>query len=63
VTTKVAHALAAGCTAVPKPSKITPSSAYLLIDAAREIGLPDGVINLVPGDGPTAARRSLHTRT
>ncbi len=43
-----------GCTVVLKPSEITPFSAYLLIDAAQEIGLPDGVINLVTGYGPTA---------
>lgn len=54
VTAKVAYALAAGCTVVLKPSEITPFSAYLLIDAAQEIGLPDGVINLVTGYGPTA---------
>jgi aldehyde dehydrogenase (NAD+) len=32
------------------------------MDAAQEIGLPDGVSNLIPGYAPTAGRRSLHTR-
>ncbi|GGQ40871.1 aldehyde dehydrogenase family protein [Couchioplanes azureus] len=52
VVAKVAAALAAGCTVVLKPSELTPLVAYLLVDAADEIGLPAGVLNLVPGTGP-----------
>jgi aldehyde dehydrogenase (NAD+) len=52
VVAKVAAALAAGCTVVLKPSELTPLVAYLLLDAADEIGLPAGVLNLVPGTGP-----------
>jgi len=50
---KVAPAIAAGCTMVLKPSELAPLNSYLLADAAREIGLPPGVLNIVQGDGPT----------
>ncbi|SBT38171.1 aldehyde dehydrogenase family protein [Micromonospora auratinigra] len=52
VVAKVAPALAAGCPVVLKPSELTPLTAYLLVDAAHEAGLPPGVVNLVPGTGP-----------
>ncbi|WP_189082912.1 aldehyde dehydrogenase family protein [Mangrovihabitans endophyticus] len=52
VVTKVAAALAAGCTVVLKPSEITPLVSYLLFDAVHEAGLPPGVLNLVTGTGP-----------
>jgi aldehyde dehydrogenase (NAD+) len=48
---KVGGALVAGCTVVLKPAELTPLSAYLLADAALAAGLPDGVLNLVPGSG------------
>ena len=51
---KVAPAIAAGCTMVLKPSEVAPLNSYLLADAALEIGLPAGVLNIVHGDGPTA---------
>ena len=50
---KVAPALAAGCTVVAKPSEVTPLSAFVLAEVIDAIGLPGGVFNLVPGDGPT----------
>lgn len=50
---KVAPALAAGCTMVLKPSEIAPISAYILTEIIAESGLPDGVFNLVNGDGLT----------
>jgi acyl-CoA reductase-like NAD-dependent aldehyde dehydrogenase len=53
VTAKVAYALAAGCTVVLKPSELAPLCSYLLFDAIHEVGLPPGVVNLVPGYGPT----------
>lgn len=48
---KVAPALAAGNTFVLKPSELTPSTAMWLMDALSEVGLPDGVANLVTGAG------------
>ncbi|MEI5098166.1 aldehyde dehydrogenase [Streptomyces sp. PmtG] len=53
---KLAPALAAGCTAVLKPSELTPLSALLLGRVADESGLPPGVLNVVAGDGPLAGR-------
>ena len=51
VLAKIGGALVAGCTVVLKPAELTPLSAYLLVDAAVEAGLPAGVLNLVPGKG------------
>ncbi len=51
VLAKIGGALVAGCTVVLKPAELTPLSAYLLLDAAVEAGLPAGVLNLVPGKG------------
>jgi acyl-CoA reductase-like NAD-dependent aldehyde dehydrogenase len=52
-TWKLAPALAAGCTVVLKPDPQTPLSALRLAELAAEVGFPPGVINIVPGDGPT----------
>lgn len=49
---KVAPALAAGCTVVLKPSEVTPLIELELGVIAQEVGLPDGVINIVCGTGP-----------
>jgi acyl-CoA reductase-like NAD-dependent aldehyde dehydrogenase len=51
---KVSPALAAGCTVVVKPAEQTPLSALFYAHLAREAGVPDGVLNVVPGFGPTA---------
>jgi betaine-aldehyde dehydrogenase len=48
---KVAPALAAGNTFVLKPSELTPSTAVWLVRTLSEVGLPDGVANLVLGAG------------
>ena len=53
VTAKVAYALAAGCTVILKPSEIAPLCSFLFFDAIHEVGLPPGVVNLVPGYGQT----------
>jgi aldehyde dehydrogenase (NAD+) len=53
VASKVAPALATGCTVVLKPSEIAPLSAMLFAEIVHESGLPAGVFNLVNGDGPT----------
>ncbi len=49
---KWAPALAAGCTVVLKPAEQTPLTALYLAHLSQEAGVPDGVINVVPGDGP-----------
>ena len=51
ITRKVAPALAAGCTVVVKPAEQTPLCALALAELARRAGLPDGVLNVVTGDG------------
>lgn len=53
VASKVAPALATGCTVVLKPSEIAPLSSLLFAQVVHEAGLPPGVFNLVNGDGPT----------
>lgn len=53
VASKVAPAIATGCTVVLKPSEIAPLSSMLLADIIHGSGLPAGVFNLVNGDGPT----------
>ena len=50
----ISPALAAGNTVVIKPAEDTPLSAIYVAQLAREIGLPDGVINVVTGFGETA---------
>lgn len=50
---KVVPALAVGCTIVLKPSEIAPFSAQLWTEILDEAGVPEGVFNLVNGDGPT----------
>jgi len=52
---KIAPALAAGCTIVLKPAEQTPLTALRLAELALEAGLPDGVLNVITGDGETGA--------
>jgi acyl-CoA reductase-like NAD-dependent aldehyde dehydrogenase len=54
---KVAPALAAGNTIVLKPAELTPLTAVELERIALEAGLPDGVLNVVPGKGSVAGQR------
>ena len=49
VLARTAIPLLAGCTVVMKPPPESPLSGYLVADAFKEIGLPPGVFNLVPG--------------
>ncbi len=48
---KVIPALATGCTMILKPSEIAPISAMIFAEMIDEAGFPDGVFNLVNGDG------------
>ena len=61
VAAKVVPALAAGCTMVLKPSEYSPFSAILWAKVMHEAGVPQGVFNLINGDGMnTGAPLSLH---
>jgi aldehyde dehydrogenase (NAD+) len=51
ISAKVAPALAAGCTVVLKPSQVAPVSAFILAEIMADVGLPNGVFNLVSGAG------------
>jgi phenylacetaldehyde dehydrogenase len=51
---KLAPALATGCTVVLKPAEQTPLTALRLAQLIQEAGIPDGVVNIVPGFGETA---------
>jgi acyl-CoA reductase-like NAD-dependent aldehyde dehydrogenase len=57
---KVAPALAAGCTIVLKPAEQTPLTALRLGELALEAGIPEGVLNVVTGDGATGAALVEH---
>jgi acyl-CoA reductase-like NAD-dependent aldehyde dehydrogenase len=52
---KVGPALAAGCTIVFKPAEQTPLTALRLGELALEAGVPEGVLNVITGDGETGA--------
>ena len=55
MTWKVAPALACGNTVVVKPSEETPGTATLLAEVMRDVGVPNGVYNVVHGFGPDSA--------
>ena len=50
---KIAPALAAGCAVVLKPAEFTPLTAILFAQICESVGIPKGVVNIVPG-GPEA---------
>lgn len=54
LTWKIAPAIAAGNTAVAKPSELTSLTAWMLGGIMKDAGLPPGVVNLVFGTGPKA---------
>ena len=60
LTWKLGPLLAAGCTAVIKPSDITPVTALLLAQRAAEAGFPPGVINVVTGGAGVGAAITSH---
>jgi acyl-CoA reductase-like NAD-dependent aldehyde dehydrogenase len=53
---KMGPALAAGNTVVLKPAEITPLSTLRIAELMAEVGFPPGVVNIVPGYGPTAGQ-------
>jgi len=57
---KVAPAIAAGCTMVVKPSEFSPLSAQLFAEVIDQAALPDGVFNLVYGDGQKVGSAISH---
>jgi acyl-CoA reductase-like NAD-dependent aldehyde dehydrogenase len=57
---KLAPALAAGCTVVLKPDIKTPLSALRLVELAERAGIPEGVVNVVPGGPETGAYLVAH---
>jgi len=59
VTWKLGPALACGNTVVVKPSEETPTTATMLAQIAKDVGIPDGVINIVHGFGPDSAGEFL----
>ena len=56
LTWKLAPLLAAGCTAVVKPSDYTPVSTLALADLVAEAGFPAGVVNVLTGWGPEVGK-------
>ncbi|MCW2720797.1 aldehyde dehydrogenase [Pseudonocardia sp.] len=57
---KIAPALAAGCSVVLKPAPETVLDAFLMAEAAIEAGLPEGVLNIVPGGRELGAYLVAH---
>ena len=54
IAVKVFPAIAAGCTVVLKPSEISPFSAQIFAEIMQEAGTPQGVFNMINGDGKGA---------
>ena len=57
---KIAPALAAGCTVVLKPAEHTPLTASFMARLIKESGVPDGVVNIITGDGKVGALMASH---
>jgi aldehyde dehydrogenase (NAD+) len=57
---KIAPALATGNTIVLKPAEFTPLTALAFAEICQEVGLPDGVVNIVTGDGTTGEALVKH---
>lgn len=57
---KAAPALACGNVMIFKPAELTPLTAYLLGDIFKEAGMPDGVFNVIQGDGEVGQMMTAH---
>jgi aldehyde dehydrogenase (NAD+) len=57
---KIAPALATGNTVVLKPAETTPLTALEFASICRQVGLPPGVVNIIPGAGATGAALVRH---
>lgn len=57
---KAAPALACGNVMIFKPAELTPLTAYKLAEVFKEAGLPDGVFNVVQGDGEVGKMMTAH---
>lgn len=57
---KIAPAIAAGNTVVLKPAEQTPLSALYFCELVKKAGIPDGIINIVTGDGETGKAIVAH---
>lgn len=51
---KLGPALACGCTIIMKPAEQTPLTALYIASLIKEAGFPPGVVNVIPGYGPTS---------
>jgi aldehyde dehydrogenase (NAD+) len=60
---KIAPALACGNTVVIKSAETTPLTLYKLAEVIQEAELPDGVVNIISGDGMTGAAIVNHPKT
>ena len=56
---KISTALGAGCSIICKPDVITPGSVMVLIDIIKEVGLPDGAVNMLSGDPASIAQQLI----
>lgn len=59
---KIAPALCTGNTVVLKPAEQTPLTSLYLAELAKEVGLPPGVLNVVPGFGDAGEALVLHPK-
>ena len=57
---KLGSALATGCTIVLKPSEFSPLSLLRLVELSKEVGIPDGVVNVVSGAGRIGQQLTEH---
>lgn len=57
---KIGPALAMGCTSIIKPAEQTPLTAIRMAELGYEAGLPEGVLNVIPGHGEVGAMLAQH---